>query len=142
MSESERSRWLREVRQDWEVPEELLTPATAIESNLAIRILSCDVVGHEVRVLLGHFIAEQSLFTIWFLQEVKNTSVDSEEAILMTGFGDEQTMLVYDAWKKLESAIGADAFAGQRVQVLAGAAGLVNALEEAVRKLVGIRSLE
>lgn len=94
--------WLSEVPDEWEPPGELLEPSSSVEANLAIRMLSCDYLGHEVRVLLGRFIAEHSLFTLWFLREVKTVQHGLKEAAALAGLPLEQNRAVYEAWKRFE----------------------------------------
>jgi hypothetical protein len=95
--------WLSEVPDEWEPPGELLKPSSSVEANLAIRMLSCDYLGHEVRVLLGRFIAEHSLFTLWFLREVKTPQRGLKEAAILAGLPLEQNRAVYETWKRFEN---------------------------------------
>ncbi|MER5336943.1 hypothetical protein [Micromonospora sp. NPDC002717] len=111
--------WLSEVPDEWEPPSELLEPSRSVEANLAIRMLSCDYLGHEVRVLLGRFIAEHSLFTLWFLKEGKTSQHGLKEAATLAGLPLEQTRAVYEAWRRFDEVSAmkeADAILGERRQ--------------------------
>jgi len=77
--------WILELPDGWEPPDELRTPSMSIEANLAIRMLSCDYLGHEVRVLLGRFITEHSLFTLWYLREAKSSRYGLKETLMLGG---------------------------------------------------------
>lgn len=94
--------WLSEVLDEWEPPGELLEPSRSVVANLAIRMLSCDYLGHEVLVLLGRFIAEHSLFTLWFLKEGKASQRGLKEAAILAGLPRRQTRVVYEAWRRFE----------------------------------------
>lgn len=121
----------------WEPPAELLGPVQSIESNLAILILSSPTVGHEALVLLGRFISEQSLFTLWFLKDVKGSNRELADVLNLTTFGEAQTKVVYDAWKEYERAIKLRL---GREKVIAAEEKLVEALRSAVDALVKVRS--
>jgi|HigsolmetaAR206D_1030411.scaffolds.fasta_scaffold01205_14 hypothetical protein len=94
--------WILELPDGWEPPDELRTPSMSIEANLAIRMLSCDYLGHEVRVLLGRFITEHSLFTLWYLREAKSSRYGLKETLMLGGLPREQTRVVYEAWKRFD----------------------------------------
>ncbi|GAA3435188.1 hypothetical protein [Kutzneria kofuensis] len=107
--------WIDEIPDGWEPPVDLLGPSQDVVANLAIKMLTCDYLGHQVLVLVGRFIAEHSLFTMWFLREGK-AAVGAREALLLTLLPMEQVRIVYEAWQYFE-----------RVPVVA------NSDEEAVR---------
>lgn len=123
---------------DWEPPVELLKPVQSISSNLAIMILSSPTVGHEIKVLLGRFISEQSMFTIWFTENVKGGGRDFSDVLALSGFGDEQTRIVYSAWKGYEKSVEAKM---GRENVVAAARKLEEALQMAVEALIKIRGI-
>ncbi|MDG4802940.1 hypothetical protein [Micromonospora sp. WMMD980] len=109
--------WLSELPDEWKPPGELLEPSKSVEANLAIRMLSCDYLGHEVLVLLGRFIAEHSLFTLWFLKEGKALQRGLKETAILAGLPLEQTRAVYEAWRRFEEISDmqeADAILGER----------------------------
>lgn len=111
--------WLSEVPDEWEPPGELLEPSRSVEANVAIRMLSCDYLGHEVRVLLGGFIAEHSLFALWFLRERKASWHGLKEVAVLAGLPLEQTRTVYEAWRRFDEVSAmqeADAILGERLQ--------------------------
>ena len=120
---------------DWDPPDELMRPTRYPSDNLAIIMLTCETLGHDIRVLLGQFITEQSRLNIWFLEEVKGSGKSVDETLRLTTFGDEQTRLVYEAWKGFERALGTG-----RERVAAHAEALRDALFRAVTELVEVRS--
>jgi hypothetical protein len=93
--------WLNDIPDEWEPPEELLEPTGDIVANLAIKMLRCEFLGHRVRILLGQFIAEQSLFTVWFLSERKH-GAGAKEAVELTLVPSEQVRVVYEAWQRFD----------------------------------------
>ncbi|WP_162906971.1 hypothetical protein [Allorhizocola rhizosphaerae] len=132
MSLPEGWEWLDDVPDEWEAPEELRRPTRFPHANLAIRMLSCEYLSHENRVLLGRFISEYSLFQMWYLDERKESGGDPKEAALLAQVPMNQTRLVYEAWKQLENAEGAQLKD-------AAQAALADALWEAVAGLAHAR---
>ncbi|GAA3681638.1 hypothetical protein GCM10022267_80530 [Lentzea roselyniae] len=71
MKEPDGWEWVDELPDEWRPPQELEAPTNDPGTNLAIRLLSDDkTVGHNVRVLVGQWIAERSLLTLWFLGDM------------------------------------------------------------------------
>jgi len=54
------------------------------------------------QLLVGQFVAEQSLFTMWFLRADKK-GVDARRALLLTLVPMEQARVVYEAWLRFDS---------------------------------------
>lgn len=127
------------MSQNWELPEELQAPVRHASSNLAIRMLSCPTIGHDVLTLLGQFITEQSLMNIWFLEDVKGSDRGLEEVLSLTEFGEKQTRLVYEAWKNYQISISDERLDGKRERIVACSEALVGALENAIAALLNIR---
>ncbi|MEW2417717.1 hypothetical protein AB0953_28905 [Streptomyces sp. NPDC046866] len=125
--------WLDEVPDEWDPPEELLAPSNSIENNLAIKILSCEVVGAEISEWTGRFVMEQSIHSAW-LYKVKQS--DAERAVRLSGAALEQTRLVFEAWKPLELILSPrGAIPGGRDEVRQLAARLVETFRQSVHAL-------
>ncbi len=125
---------------EWEPPADLCKPTRYPEANLAIRLLSCEILGHEVYVSLGRFITEHSLYTIWFMHEVKGAGQGIKESMLLAEVPLEQTRIVYEAWKEFERIDELDApNEVLRERRRAVAAELAGALKSAAATLVRIR---
>jgi len=124
---------------DWELPEELLEPVQHTASNLAIMMLSCPTIGHDVLTLVGRFITEQSLLNIWFLEDVKGSGRGLEEVLSLTEFGDKQTRAVYEAWKSYKISVSDERLDGKRERIIDCSEALVGALESAIAALMDIR---
>lgn len=132
--------WLNELPEELETPLDLREPTENPEVNLVIKILSCEILGHEVRAAVGRFVTEQALFTIWFLDDVKGSGREMKESALLSQIPMEQTRNVYEAWKKFESidelVAPNEVLRERRVTT---AAGLTTALEHAAEILVRVR---
>lgn len=135
--------WLDEAQEEWETPVDLQSPTRYAEANLAIKLLSCEFLGHEVRVALGRFISEYSLYTVWFHREVKRSGFSVKETTFLLGLPSEQTRIVYEAWKMLEvvDVLNAPNDVVRERRVTAAAA-LTAALQSAAGKLMDVRKRE
>lgn len=122
MEEPDPWAWLGELPDEWRPPEELEVPTSDPGANLAIKLLSDGGLDHDVRVLIGKWIAERSLLTLWFLDEkygaYGNIKLEAELAHL----DNTHQHAVYEAW--------------------VARSGLAEALEEAVRALASARGAE
>lgn len=131
--------WVNELP-TWEPPEELRGPVGPVALNLAIRVLSCDVLSNHIRALVGSFITEYSLFNIWFARDVKSTGLNGRRLAQLSTIGREQTRLVYEDWRKFEAAIQADGPNEQvRLLVETRADSLAASLRNAVAAFQGAR---
>jgi hypothetical protein len=128
--------WWNELPDEWELPDELLEPARSPERNLAIKMLACDVLGLDVGVLVGRFVTEQSLFTIWFLREVKGSPGRGEKAAILSGLSLDWTRQVYEAWKRFEESTKSEGPNDEvRSLVLESRASLARVLKKSVEAL-------
>jgi hypothetical protein len=122
MKEPDGWEWIYELPDEWKPPQELEAPTFDPGANLAIRLLSEEGIGHEVRALIGQWIAERSLLTLWFLRDMGgergNLRLEAELATL----DNAHQHAVYDAWTSRS--------------------GLAEALQEAVRALAAARGVE
>ncbi|MET9230418.1 hypothetical protein [Lentzea sp. NPDC003310] len=114
--------WLDELPDEWKPPQELEAPTSDPGVNLAIRLLSDERLDHDVQVLIGQWIAERSLLTLWFLGERHgargNMKVEAELAYL----DNTHQHAVFDAWTSRF--------------------GVADALREAIRALAAARGAE
>ncbi|GLW58990.1 hypothetical protein Kpho01_70000 [Kitasatospora phosalacinea] len=129
--------WLDGIPDEWEPPEELLTPSNSIENNLAIKILSSELVGAEISEWTGRFVVEQSLVLAWLHQAKQG---DAEMAMRLSGEALEQTRLVFEAWKPLETLLSPQSASPEgRKEVRQQAARLVDTLRRSVDALRAMR---
>ncbi|MFJ1595700.1 hypothetical protein [Streptomyces sp. NPDC088261] len=125
--------WLDEVPQ-WIIPDELLGPASSPAVNLSIRMLSCNILSKDACALVGRFITESSLFTIWFLEDVKGSSRSMQDVALLLSASNEQTRLVFETWTKFEASLNFQRD-GEDARALVRETG--DRLEMSIRKAVG-----
>ncbi|KJK58196.1 hypothetical protein [Saccharothrix sp. ST-888] len=95
--------WLDELP-TWEPPKELRGPASSTALNLAIKMLSCDILGNDVCALVGRFVTEHSLFNVWFLRDAKGSGRDARQLAQLSSIGREQTRLVFESWERFLAA--------------------------------------
>ncbi|MCX2948407.1 hypothetical protein [Lentzea sp. NEAU-D7] len=114
--------WLNGLPEEWRPPQELETPTSDPGANLAIRLLSDERLGHGVRVLLGQWIAERSLLTLWFMGDSGGEWVNLRREAELAILDADHQHAVYDAWTSRS--------------------GLAEALREAVRALAAARGEE
>jgi len=72
--------WLDEVPDDWVPPEDLSGPTGSVDTDLAIRLLSCEILGPEVRAAVGRFVTEQAQYLLWFLTEGRAAGIRALDA--------------------------------------------------------------
>ncbi|MGW6930033.1 hypothetical protein ACWGE0_08160 [Lentzea sp. NPDC054927] len=114
--------WLNELPEEWKPPQELEVPTSDPGANLAIRLLSDERVHHDVRVLLGQWITERSLLTLWFMGDSGGEWVNLRREAELAILDNTHQHAVYDAWTSRS--------------------GLAEALQEAVRALATARGAE
>jgi hypothetical protein len=140
MSLPEGWEWLDELP-DWDPPQELRGPANSVALNLAIKMLSCDILSNDVCALVGEFVTEYSLFNGWFLRDAKGASGDERQLAQVAGIGQEQTRSVYEAWERFNVATTADGPNEEVRQLIQSRRDeLAVALNEAVEALSAARS--
>lgn len=132
--------WLDDVPNEWEAPPELQNPTPYLEVNLAIRLLSCDFLGFDVRVEIGRFVTEEALYDIWFVENVQSAGWEMKRTALLREVPVEQARIVYGAWTVLDSVNELDAPDGVLLERRKTAtAALKVALQEAADRFVRIR---
>jgi hypothetical protein len=133
--------WLDDLPDEWEAPPDLQSPTAYPEVNLVIQLLSCEFLGFEVRAAIGHFVAEEALYDMWFVENVETAGWEMKKSALLREVPMEQTRIVYEAWKALD-AVGEldapnDVLLERRVTATAA---LRAALQEAAERFVRIRA--
>ncbi|WP_410606191.1 hypothetical protein [Amycolatopsis sp. lyj-109] len=91
--------WIEDA-DHWDAPEELQKPVPSLNINLAIRMLSRGSLGNEFNVLVGQFISESQMFTMWF-RESKGGH-DPRELGRHLIEGNRRTRRAYEAWRNLD----------------------------------------
>lgn len=132
--------WLDELADEWQPPEELQGPSNGVPVNLAIQILSCDVLDLEARALVGRFITEDAQFTSWFLREVKGSGRDIQQVAALSRTPFRQARLVFAAWQHFRECLHLEGQAEDVAPLLAAAREALDAaLSTAVDTLVTAR---
>ncbi len=133
--------WLDELPDEWEAPSDLQSPTPYPEVNLTIQLLSCDFLGFEVRAAIGRFVTQEALYDIWFVENVEAAGWGMKRTAQLREVPMEQTRIVYEAWRALDSIRGIEApndvLRERRVDAIAV---LKAALEEAAGQFIRIRS--
>ncbi|MFZ3493733.1 hypothetical protein ACODT5_10995 [Streptomyces sp. 5.8] len=104
MSRPDGWEWLDEPREQWEVPDSLRGPARSTPSNLAIAMLSCDFLGHDVSALVGRFIAEHSLLYL----RPPGKGLGFREQALLSDVLTRHTRRTYEAWDRFKTSAEQD----------------------------------
>jgi hypothetical protein len=132
--------WLDDLPDEWEAPPDLGVPTPYPEVNLAIRLLSCEFLGFEVRVAIGRFVSEEALYDMWFIENVETASWGMKKSALLREVPMEQARIVYEAWKRFEGVGELDAPSEDlRKKRMAASSELVATLERAAETFVRIR---
>jgi hypothetical protein len=134
--------WLDELPDEWEPPAELGVPTSVTHTNLAIKIMSCDFIGHETSAAVGRFVTEHALFTMWYVREVKQSGQwTGKQAGILAGIPSEQTRVVYEAWKAFDDvALHTAPSENLRERRAATQAALATALNSAATTLADTRA--
>ncbi|MBT3073555.1 MULTISPECIES: hypothetical protein [Streptomyces] len=104
MSRPDGWEWLDEPREQWTVPDSLRGPAASTQSNLAIAMLSCDFLGHEIVALVGRFIAEHSLLYL----RPPGKGLGFREQALLADVLTRHTRRTFEAWERFKSSAEGD----------------------------------
>jgi hypothetical protein len=105
MARPEGWEWLDEPRPRWETPEALRGPVGSVPVNLALALLSCDFLGHEIRVLVGRFVSEHSLF---YLRAPGMPLTFRDQALISDAIG-LCVRRVFEAWEEFRLTAERDA---------------------------------
>jgi len=132
--------WLEDLPDEWEAPAELGAPTPYPEVNLAIKLLSCEFLGFEVRVAIGRFVSEEALYDLWFLENLGTAGWGARQSALLREVPMEQTRIVYEAWNRLDQVGEMNApNAELRDRRAAASTQLMAALERAVEMFIRVR---
>ncbi|MEV7773310.1 hypothetical protein [Kitasatospora sp. NPDC086791] len=85
----------------WIVPDSLRGPVRQVPTNLAIQMLSCELLDHEIKALLGEFIAEASRCHLRPMEAPMNFDRQAR----FGGVLREATRIVYEGWEDFRAAI-------------------------------------
>jgi hypothetical protein len=96
--------WLDEPREQWEIPDSLRGPVGSTPINLAIVMLSCDFLGHEILALLGSFITESSLSYL----RPPSRGLGFRDQALLADVLTRHTRRTFEAWERFRLAAEQD----------------------------------
>ncbi|MBB6036599.1 hypothetical protein [Phytomonospora endophytica] len=111
--------------------------------NLVIQLLSCELLGYDVHLAVGRYVAEQALFAAWFHGDAKASSVEALEMLHLLAFAQSQTARVFDAWSRFRAAKDADQGPpglGPGAEIRSAYRGILAALHSAIESLNGVRT--
>ncbi|MFG1609856.1 hypothetical protein [Actinoplanes sp. NPDC049265] len=130
-----------DLPEEWEPPEELMSPTPYAEVNLSIRLLSCDFLNFQVRDAIGRFVSEEALYDVWFLENVENSGWGTRKTAILREFPMERTRDVYEAWLKLDGINELNVPAEQEYDLrMTAMANLEAALRRAAEQFAGVRA--
>ncbi|MFF2549629.1 hypothetical protein ACFVUS_01465 [Nocardia sp. NPDC058058] len=95
--------WINDLP-DWDQPEELTKNDVPATHNLAILLLSCNLVSNEIQALVGRYITEVANLNVW-LAAGGQQHLDARAFITLTTHVEQYTRKTYEAWKDLEAAL-------------------------------------
>ncbi|MEV0292289.1 hypothetical protein [Nocardia sp. NPDC050710] len=134
-------KWLEELP-SWEIPEELEGPTNVTAHNIAIKLLSCGILGLETNVLIGNYIAEEARFNIWFLTNAKQSGT-ARDLLGLVSMYDQLDREVYEAWKRLERCLSMEISDEERkIQISAAKEAISSALDNAIETMRRTRTSE
>lgn len=85
----------------WRYPSELERPSSSLVGNLAILMLSRDIIGNDIVEALGLYLAADSRFNVWYGEGAGGVRTPREMAELRAS-DLENLRRVYEAWKVLD----------------------------------------
>jgi len=94
--------WEPDLPVGWRHPHELDGPSTSPLTNLAIRMLSSDVVGNDIAESVGLVIAADARFSVWHGEGGGRKTPTLRELADLRVAGSEIFHGIYVAWKELE----------------------------------------
>lgn len=128
-------KWMDEIPPSWEPPAELCSPTRFPDLNLAVILLSSEIIGNDIIKLVGEHIAARCALTIWMARHEPQKSF--KEAFLLEQMVGKGLESIYRAWLPYSAAFRAS---GGRVGTYEDErAALVTALQEAIEALRSAR---
>ena len=94
-------KWLNDLPDAWVAPDEIRKPTRYPDTNLAIQLLSCEFLRHEIILLVGQFITQNANYQLWLSSDPILGLGPKENAVLVE-IPIGQTKIVYEAWKRLD----------------------------------------
>ncbi|MFD7454232.1 hypothetical protein [Kitasatospora sp. NPDC059827] len=88
--------WLDEPRERWDVPDSLRGPAPSAPLNLAVAMLSCEFLGHELCVLVGRFVTENAQLYL----RPPGKGLTFREQSLISNVLTRHTRRTFEAWER------------------------------------------
>ncbi|MFC0436007.1 hypothetical protein [Kutzneria buriramensis] len=90
----------------WHGPSELAGPTKVLVVNLAVSVLSNDIVGNDITEAVGLYLAAYARFNVWYGNGAGGGKGPAELSAIRAWSG-ELSKSIYDAWKNYERAFGA-----------------------------------
>lgn len=98
-----------EPREKWETPDSLRGPAASVPYNLAIAMLSCDFLGHELCALVGRFITEYAQSYL----RPPGKGLTFREQSLISNVLTRHTRRTFEAWERFRMGAEQEGPAGE-----------------------------
>ncbi|MFB8001340.1 hypothetical protein [Nocardia sp. NPDC056000] len=95
--------WINDLP-DWDAPEELTKNDVPPTHNLAILLLSSNLVSNEIQALVGRYITEVANLNVW-LSAGGQQRLDARAFVTLTSHVEQYTRRIYESWKELEAAL-------------------------------------
>jgi hypothetical protein len=106
----------------WVPPAELAKPAVSPVDNLAIRMLSSNLIGNDSLEALGLYLAADARFNVWYGQGAGLPNPTGRELVELMVFRMDVFRRVYEAWCGLaDSAADGGPSSGAAYEALLGA---------------------
>ncbi|MFJ8473185.1 hypothetical protein [Kitasatospora sp. NPDC094011] len=136
MNRPEGWEWLDDDRRErWDVPESLRGPAASTPVNLAVAMLSCDFLGHELCVLVGRFVTEHAQVYL----RPPGKGLTFREQSLISDVLTRHTRRTFEAWERFRVSPEQEGPAPEvRRLVQKNRELLATELEEAIQAFAGL----
>jgi len=100
-------RWLYEVPEAPDPPG--LSPTGTLENDLPIALLSCNLIGADIRAEVGRLVTEHALYTLWFLEHGKRSRLGLQETVALMEYPSDRLLMVYRSWQNFTAVDRLDA---------------------------------
>ncbi|MEV6066815.1 hypothetical protein AB0L82_09730 [Nocardia sp. NPDC052001] len=95
--------WVEDLP-SWKIPDELKKYDVPTAHNLAILLLSCNLLHNENNALVGRYITEYSNLNIW-LASGGQQRMDAKAFVTLTSHVEQYIRRIYEAWKEFEATL-------------------------------------
>lgn len=127
--------WIETLPKSWRAPAELQSPTRVPEINLAIKMLSSEMIGNDIIEQLGRFLSADAAHNMWFATAGKRSRTPHELALLNVQ-SSEILGRIYEAWHQYSTTLER---AGRRAGTAdLEYAALRAALEDGIAKLLAM----